>query len=58
MDPQYSIKFLQILSSIVLAGLVVFLFPNAELPSYITITIGVFLSAKGEVLCVIKRLYT
>ena len=44
MDPQYSIKFLQILSSIVLAGLVVFLFPNAEIPSYITITIGVFLS--------------
>jgi hypothetical protein len=44
MELEYSVKFLQILSSIVLAGLVIFLFPNAELPSYITITFGVTLS--------------
>lgn len=44
MNEKYTKRFLNILTSIIVAGLVIFIFPKAELPSYITITFGVILS--------------
>lgn len=44
MNEKYSIKFLQILTAIIVSGLIIFLFPKAEVPSYTTITIGVLLA--------------
>ena len=44
MNEIYTKRFLNILTSIIVAGLVIFIFPKAELPSYITITFGVILS--------------
>jgi hypothetical protein len=44
MNEKYTKRFLNILTSIIVAGLVIFIFPKAEIPSYITITFGVILS--------------
>lgn len=44
MNEKYSIKFLQILTAIIVSGLIIFLFPKAQVPSYTTITIGVVLA--------------
>ena len=44
MNETYTRKFLQILSAVIISGLIIFLFPRAEIPSYTTITIGLVLS--------------
>jgi len=44
MNNEYTIRFLHILASVVIAGLIIFLFPQAEIPSYITIFISLFLA--------------
>ena len=43
MNEKYTKKFLQILSAIIISGIIIFLFPKAEIPSYTTITIGLVL---------------
>lgn len=44
MNAEYTIKFLHILASVVIAGLLIFLLPQAEIPSYITIFLSLLLS--------------
>jgi len=44
MNAEYTIRFLHILASVVIAGLLIFLLPQAEIPSYITIFLSLLLS--------------
>lgn len=44
MNNEYTIRFLHILASFIIAGTIIFLFPQAEIPSYITIFISLFLA--------------
>jgi hypothetical protein len=44
MNAGYTIRFLHILASVVIAGLLIFLLPQAEIPSYLTIFLSLLLS--------------